>query len=64
MITHESSTSMTEEADTLESGPPNDHIPKPKAPYLNLLKNNSHQVEHILKLFKQVKVNVPFLDTI
>ena len=40
-------------------------VHEPIAPFLNRLRsNNNVQIEKILEIFNQVKVNVPLLDTI
>lgn len=56
--------SVSEESESLAFDPSTDHISKPKPPNTNRLKKSSPLVKHILKLFNQIKVNIPYLNAI
>lgn len=61
---HTTPFSISEVLDSLAFDPYVAQTSKAKAPYPTCLKIQSLKVEHIIELFKQVKVNVPLLEAI
>lgn len=64
LLSHTSLSRTFEELDSSASDPSTGQKINSKARYSNRLKKYSPQIEHILELFKQVKVNTPLLNAI